>query len=239
MKREKRIIFLVAAYIIAATTSFSYAQSSAELRDSLGVVAEQVRLHPDLLYLRLQKASLNMQLEQYDYARMEYDYVLQKDPDNLAALFFRAWCNEKLFRYGFARADYEHLLKLVPDNFEVRLSLALLNHKDKHLTIAYDQINMLVEQHPDSAIVWAARGGMEKDRMMTDAAIYDFTQAIRLDPGNTSYLLSRCELYLKEKKYADAREDLQALVSLGVDPSSLQHLFKQLPKKKKKKRGLF
>lgn len=53
---------------------------------------------------------------------------------------------------------------LVPGNFEGQLGLALLNQKSKHFTEAFDQINSLVNQYPDSAVVYAARGGIEKER---------------------------------------------------------------------------
>ena len=68
-------------------------------------------------------------------------------------------------RYNFARLDYQNLLVLVPGNFQAQLGLALLNEKDKHYTEAYDGINSLIEQYPDSAMAYAARGGMEKERV--------------------------------------------------------------------------
>ena len=61
----------------------------------------------------MQKAALNIQLEQWESAKREYDYVLDREPENLAGLYYRAYVNEKLYRYNFARVDYENLLKLI------------------------------------------------------------------------------------------------------------------------------
>ena len=106
------------------------AQSKQQLREELKEATEELSLRPDSIDLRLKKAALNMQLEQWEYALSEYDYVLKCDPDNLAGLYYRAYANEQLGRYNFARVDYESLLKIVPSNFEARLGLVLLNQKD-------------------------------------------------------------------------------------------------------------
>lgn len=77
--------------------------------------------------------------------RRKYDYVLAKQPTNIAALYYRnLYCNERLHRYNFARLDYQNLLVIIPGNFEARLGLALLDQKDNHYTEALDGINRLV-----------------------------------------------------------------------------------------------
>ena len=197
------------------------ALSRQQLRDSLAAASEELAYHPDSLELRLKKASWNVQLEQWQYARDEYDFVLQRNPQNIAALFYRAFVNEKQKRYKFARLDYEHLLYLVPGNFEASLGLALLNDKDSRHTDAINQINLLVAQHPDSAVAYAARGGMEMDRKMYAPAEYDYGKAIELAPGNTDYLLNRANVRLILRRKIEAREDLDEMVRLGVPRANL------------------
>ena len=124
----KTLILVLA--LMALNANIMFAQTRQQLRDSLSAASEALSFHPDSLNLRLRKASWNVQLEEWQYARYEYDYVLRRDPNNLAALFYRAFVNEQQKRYKFARLDYEHLLSLVPGNFEATLGLALLNQKD-------------------------------------------------------------------------------------------------------------
>ena len=40
----------------------------------------------------------------------------------------------------------------------------MLNQKDNRPTEALNQINMLVAQHPNNAVAYAARGGIELER---------------------------------------------------------------------------
>lgn len=203
------------------------AQDDRLLRDSLKAASEQLAYHPDSLDLRLRKASLNLQLQQWSYAKNEYDYVLDRQPMNLAALYYRAYANEQLHRYAFARVDYENLLKIVPGNFEAQLGLALLNQKDRRYTEAYNQINHLVEQHPDSALAYAARGGIEMERGMLDLAEYDYSQALKRQT-NDDWLLSRADLRIRLKKFTAARADLDLLVGRGTPRAALKEWYAKI-----------
>ena len=217
----------MAVVLCALPFSAMQAQDDRLLRDSLKAASEHLAYHPDSLDLRLRKASLNLQLQQWSYAKDEYDYVLDRQPMNLAALYYRAYANEQLRRYAFARIDYENLLKIVPGNFEAQLGLALLNQKDRRYTEAYNQINHLVEQYPDSALAYAARGGMEMERGMLYLAEYDYSEALRRQT-NDDWLLSRADIRIRLKKYAAARADLDLLVERGTPRAALKEWYAKL-----------
>ena len=195
------------------------------LRDSLRQAMETLSYHPDSIDLMLKKASWNMQLEQWQYAKEEYDKVLRLQPGNVAGLFYRAYANDRLRRYKFARLDYETLLGIVPGNFEAQLGLALVNQKDSHFTEALDGINRLVTAFPDSAVAWAARAGMENERGQLELAEYDYSEALKRDPGNQDYLLNRADLLIKLKRKDDARRDLDAIVKMGTPKMALKEWY--------------
>lgn len=203
------------------------AQTYKQLRDSLSDVIEALSFYPDSVDLRLRKAGLNIQLEQWQYAKEEYDLILANIPDNLTALFYRAYVYSRQKRYNFARTDYEHLLSLVPTHFEGMLGLALLNYDDNHFTEAFDQINKMAELFPDSGIVYAARAGMEQDKKMFELAENDYSKAITLAPTNTDYRLSRANLLLLMRRKEDARADLDALVAMGIPRAGLKEYYER------------
>lgn len=194
-------------------------------RDSLKMAVEALSYHPDSIDLRLRKASWNVELEQWDFAKDEYDYVLRNDPHNLTALYYRAFVNVKLHRNGFARLDYENLLKYCPGSFEGQLGLALLNEKDNRRTEALDQINEILNNFPDSAVAWAVRAGMEKTRKMYDVAEYDYAQAVRLDPYNHNYRLSLVDVLILMGKKEMACKELDALVRQGMHKAALKEWY--------------
>lgn len=197
------------------------------LRDSLKLAMEQLSYHPDSVDLRLRKAAWNMQLGEWQYAKDEYDWVINHHPDNLAARYYRAYANTQLRRYNFARLDYETVLRVVPGNFDARLGLALLNQKDHHYTEAMDGVNMLVSTYPDSATAWAARAGIEKERDMKELAAYDYGEALRRQHDNRDWLLARADLLIALRRYNEARKDLDRLVALGVSRGQLRDMYRQ------------
>lgn len=220
-----RSLFL---WLVILGLSTTQAQTTKEMRDSLKAAARELSFHPDSVDLMLKKASWNLQLGEWTYAKDEYDKALSLQPTNIAALYYRAYVNERLNRYHFARLDYEHLLTLVPGNFEAQLGLALLNQKDNRFTQAMDQINRLVNQYPDSALAYAARGGMERERKMYEVAIYDYGEAIKRDSRNVDYRVNRIDLYLILGRREEAREDLDSLVRMGVPRPSLSAFYNRL-----------
>ena len=223
MKNRKILPLL---FTVVTLSQPSAAQSPANpLRDSLAKATDALAYHPDSIDLRLRKASWNVQLEQWEYALAEYNTILRQDARNVAALFYRAFVNERLHKYNFARADYETLLQIVPGNFEVRLGLALLNQKDRHFTEALDGINRLVTAHADSAIAWAARAGIEDEQGMLVPAEYDYSEAIRRDPHNADYLLSRADIRIRLKEFGKARQDLDAITRLGTPKPALREWY--------------
>ena len=201
------------------------AQTYDDLRDSLEVASDKVRKIPDNIGLRLNKASWNMLLEQWDYAKKEYDWGLERDPQNVAALYYRAYVFEKQHRYKFARKDYETMLSIVPGNFNGQLGLALLCQKDMRPSEAMDRLNILIQQYPDSAVAYAARAGLEAERGQNEVAEYDFSEAMRLDPSNSDYILNRADIRIKMGKKKQAREDLDRAVLAGVPRPALNEMY--------------
>lgn len=213
--------------LVMAFASFmgANAQTYNDLRDSLEVATAQLRKFPDNINLRLNKASWNMLLEQWDYAKEEYDKVLERDPKNVAALYYRAYVYEKQHKYKFARKDYETMLSIVPNNFNGQLGLALLCQKDMRSSEAMDRLNILIEQYPDSAVAYAARAGIEAERGMNEVAEYDFSEAMRLDPSNSDYILNRADIRIKMGMKKQAREDLDRAVQMGVPRPALVEMY--------------
>lgn len=210
----------------------TWAQETREqFRDSLKAATELLAYHPDSTDLQLRKAGWNIQLEQWDYAKNEYDKILAREPYNLSARYYRAFVNEKLHRYPFARLDYEAVLTIVPSNFEALLGIALLNQKDGRQTEAYNQINQLVAMNPDSAVAYAARAGIEKERQMFSLAENDYEAASQRDPLNVDFRVNRVELLLLLKKPEEARAQLDILSKQGIPQGVLVPWYRRIRKK--------
>ena len=213
--------------------SFSQSQSPSpqSWRDSLAVLNKQIAGHPWSTELHLRKAAVNLELGQWEYAADEYGLVLQHEPGNLSALYYRAFANGQLRRYDLARSDYEDVLAVVPTNFEARMGLAYILQKTNHRTEAMNQLNQLVEQHPDSAIAYAARAMLERDLQQYDAALYDWEQAMRHAPDNADYLVSRVDILILQGRDDDAKRLLDDAVRRGVPRGLLREWYERIGRK--------
>lgn len=217
--------FFAIVLLAISTISASSAQTSRQWRDSLSAINKLIAVSPYSSDLHLRKAAFNLQLEQWEYAIDEYGLVLDKDADCPAAYFYRAYANTKLRRYERAHADYEAFLRLVPRNMEAMLGLAHVNTKLGRTADALDQLNRTVELYPDSAVVYAARAGIERDLKAYDLALYDWTNAVMLAPGNADFAISRIDVMLLLGRKAAARAELDALVKRGIPRGTLREWY--------------
>ncbi len=196
-------------------------------RDSLTAINRQIATSPWSTDLHLRKAAFNLQLKQWQYAIDEYGLVLQRDPRNPAALFYRAYANTHLRRYDLARNDYRDLLADHPHHFEARLSLAVVQQLMGRRQDALDELNQLVQQHPDSAVAYAARANMERELKQDDAALYDWQRAEQLSPHDATYVVSHVDLLLVLERRQEARRVLDAAVRRGIPRGMLRDWYEK------------
>ena len=177
---RKGIVLFVA--ILWQLIGLAQTPDSQQWRDSLKVLNKQIATSPWSTDLHLRKAAINLELKQWQYAVDEYAQVLQHEPKNPAALFYRAYANTHLRRFDLARNDLSDLLGYLPRHFEARLSLAVVLQQLGRKQDALDELNQTIELHGDSAVAYAARANLERQMKLDDVALYDWQRAEQLAP---------------------------------------------------------
>ena len=202
--------------LLLIATSAANAQTLKQWRDSLDVINKEIAVHPDSLNLQLNKAAVCLQLLEWEDAANTCGKILDKDKNNLTALFYRAYANNNMRRYELARNDYELFLSMSPRNMEARLGLAYTHIKLEQPTKALDELNNLAEMYPDSCVVYAARAELEKDMKQYETALFDFDEALKRAPGNRDYTVSKVEILIAQNRKNEAKAALDEAVSHGV-----------------------
>ena len=215
--------FLFVLFYLSVITAV--AQSRQEWRDSLETLSASLKQDPDNIDLRLRKAEADIQLERWDYALAEYGRILRADEKNLAALYFRAYVHERQKHYDQAKVDYDAFLAIEPVHLEARLGLAHVLQKMGRRSDAVDELNRIVQMFPDSADAYAARAAYETEQQQYDVAVYDWSEAVRLRPGNVDYTVSKVDVLLRMGRKSEARETLDALVSKGTPRGVLKEWY--------------
>lgn len=200
-------------------------------RDSLTVLNREIARGGWSTDLHLRKAAVNLELQQWQYAVDEYGLVLQHEPQNPAALFYRAYASTHLHHYDVARRDYEELLTIFPLHTEARLSLAYVLQQMGRKKEALDQLNLMVEQRPDSAVVYASRAALERELKQYDAAVYDWQQAVSRDTRNADYVASQVDLLLFLERREEAKRVLDEAVGHGIPRGLLQSWYLRCQKR--------
>ena len=173
------------------------AQTPQQWRDSVSVLMEQIRLHPNDIELRLK----------------------------LAALYFRAYCHSRQQHYDLAKVDYETFIQLDPSYLEAHLGLAHTLQKMGRKGETLDQLNRCVQLFPDEADAYAARAAYETEQQLYDVALFDWDEAIRLKPKNVEYAVSKVDVFLRQGRILDARLALDELVRQGTPRAALKEWF--------------
>lgn len=214
-----RNLFLLIAIVLSSAT---LAQTAQEWRDSLSVLGRAIEKNPYSVELRLRKAAVNLELNQWDYAIEEYGRVLDIDSRNLTALYFRAYANVQLRQYAMAVTDYERFLSVVPKHFEAQLGLAMATKKVAGQVEVMDHFNRLVQLFPDSALAYAARAGYETEQQQLEIALFDWNEAIRLDPGNVDLVVSKVDVLLALNRKREAKAMLRQAIDNGTPRAVLR-----------------
>ncbi len=192
-----------------------------------GMIEQTIRLDPmrksnAILYqLYLNRASLYLGLNNDERALADYNKVLEAEPDNEEALFYRAFIHSQGRRYKEARADYNNLLKLNPMHEDARLGLAVLNSKDGRPKEALEQLDALIRFYPTHAKHYLARCGLYEKRKEYEKAKKDIDMAFELEPNSPDCYLTRASLYLAMKKKRLAQQDCRTAIKLGATPEQV------------------
>ena len=197
------------AWVLSLLLLVTPAGAQTSWRDSLSVLNRAIEQHPRNTDLRLKKAAVNNELDQWEYAIEEYGRVLQIDEHNLSALFYRAYAHNHQHEYVQARADYERFLAIMPRHFVAQLGLAMTKRHLGQTLETTNELNRLVEMFPDSANAWSARASYETEQKQHELALYDWDEALRLSPGNAEYMAAKTDVLMALGRKKEARRLLR------------------------------
>ena len=217
---------LMTLVLISQSLIISFSQSQ-NWRDSLNVLNKQIAQSAWSTDLHLRKAAVNMELKQWEYAVDEYALILQREPKNPAALFYRAYANTHLRRFDLSRNDLNDLLAIVPTHFEARLSLAVVLQQLGRKQDALDMLNQTIQLHQDSAVAYAARANLERQMKQDEVALYDWQRAEQLSPRDPTYVVSHVDLLLVLGRKREARRVLDAAVKRGIPRGMLAEWYRK------------
>lgn len=91
--------------------------------EAAGLLTRLEKSFPDNYTIHTNLATALFQLDQFEAARKEYEWIIDREPDLAAAYYFLAICNDRMEFYLDALAGYEKFLNLAdPDAYKDEIS---------------------------------------------------------------------------------------------------------------------
>jgi tetratricopeptide (TPR) repeat protein len=191
------------------------------------VLAEQ----PDLIPAHLNLGMMLRFEEKYDEALKHLEFVVEKQPNHWTALTELGRTLARLKRVPEARAAFEKALKIEPGNVSPRLDLIdLLTDTDP--PAAERELRALLQDMPSGPDAQEARIQLANLLVarsapatpVRDEALHLFEQAAQALPARVDLRLHLADLYLMEKRPADAISQIEAARAAGKVPLAANEL---------------
>ena len=173
----------------------------------------------------IERATELVEDQLYDEAVVEYDRLLEDDPDNAGLLRDRAATQLLRGGYDYAIRDYDHLLtvKQEPDaDLYYNRGCALL--AANRLEEAISDFSKSISMNETWSLAYNNRGVTYAKMGKYDLAIADFSEGIKLEPNNKLAYRNRAMAYKKLGELRKAQEDYDYVVKLEREalPSGVQ-----------------
>ena len=149
-------------------------------KEALQYMEQAVRQQPDRTWLRINRAVCRYHAGDLNGALEDFDYVLEVEPMNYAALYNRAMLRMELRDNDRAVVDLNRIIALHPEDLRARYNRAVALTEKREWNAALDDANAVVKAYPDMYAVHALRAYINHSAGRERAAIADATKAMRL-----------------------------------------------------------
>lgn len=211
------------------------------------VLSQVKEKHNATYYFNLGEDALNR--KEYITAQAHFTECLRLDPSFAEAYRLRAITREKLNDNQRALTDFNIYVDLKPDDTEALFNRAVLRFESgQYPTARQDFLNLLKMPHSETNTVYFAQekfkdgngkiftqvnggrdhifnylGLIERKNKRFDKAVVWFDSALRLSPGNTSYLINRGIAYMERKEIPYAKADFEMVLKNEPENSLALH----------------
>ncbi len=139
--------------------------------------------------------------EKYFYAKMCLQNIIDKNPNDILALFYLALTYHKQKYYMHSTLVYKRILKLKPDFQIARLNLVLNLMKQRNFHEAEKNLLLLIEKDSKNWKFYYYLSRLHTEENKLGIALKDITQALKLNSQEILLYQLRGEIYFRKKNY--------------------------------------
>jgi len=148
---------------------------------------------------------------------------IDNEPSDSLAFYQRGWDRIDQKDYDGAIADLTETIKENPTDADAYSSRAIAYGHKKMVNEALADFSKAEALGGDRARIYTNRGSMYSEIGDTEKALAEYQSATKADPKFFGSFFNRAQLYIKQKKYAEAIPDLDAVILLEPDNTEALH----------------
>ena len=152
-----------------------------------------------------------------DRAIQDYDRAIELKPDEAVPYFNRGNAYGSKGKLDRAIQDYTKAIELEPDYADAYFNRGFAYGSIGNLDQAIHNYTNVIELKPDDADAYYNRGAAYSDKGARDSALKDYNNSIELNPELAVAYFSRGMYWLQSLKWREAKSDLIAAKSTGLD----------------------
>ncbi len=185
---------------------------------------EYLQQFPDNIPVRLTLAGLRRRMNDIAGAISEYLRVISLDPDNIHALFNLGIAYHDSGDLKSAQGMYEKVISIKEDHvaasfYLARIHLATENHQE-----AENWLNRTLALNPSFEQALLELSSLYEKLRRPDSAISLYLQYLKLYPESLRVRLMLVEIYLRERRYGEAEEELKKAAMIDDQDRELRFL---------------
>lgn len=195
------------------------AASYGRFKEAHTFFTETISMQPSHVRARLNRASVNMALENIQDALDDCEVLLADAPELLLAEVRRGEALMMLAQWSGAKSSWTKVLDANPEHAHALTQLAACHMSEERPELAESPLNEALRQNPESSAAWHQRGLLYLDWGREDAAISDFKKAVSTEPSNVEAQLHIAAIYHESKDWENAESAWRDVLS--IDPENI------------------
>ncbi|MFN3927495.1 MAG: tetratricopeptide repeat protein [Pseudanabaenaceae cyanobacterium] len=221
--------------------------------DAINSFTQVIRLRPNFVRAYLSRAEVFMSLKKYQEAIADLGQAIYLNPNKAKEAYYkRGLAYLQLRQHEQALSDLQAAIELDPQYLEALLALANAYFKLNSYEQAISYYTQIIDRDPSFGNALYRRGRCYFVLKEFDHAIQDFNQALELEAGYApayyyrglvqaqagNPILAKADLQKAAKLYADqgksdkARQTLEMMETLVLEPEPIPTATKNLPERK-------
>jgi tetratricopeptide (TPR) repeat protein len=162
--------------------------------------------------------------EKFDPALREFSLLLEKDPNNLEAHYFKGLTFSKAEKFDEAIATFKKVLELNPKYKGARLQLGIAYFKNKANTEAIEDLKIVLEKEPQNSSAYLFMGLTLQQMEKYEDSLINFQTAMSLDPSlNQTALFQIAIAYMEMNEKEDAQLALEMVLEDDPETETAKH----------------